>query len=425
MAHQNLATLASMVDAKRGAQTVAPGTVKNLLFLSHCVPTPPDKGEKIRAYHEIRQLASRYSIHLACFGRSAAEVDEAQQLAGCCASVYAEEIGRAALMGAAGRFAFGWSVNEAFYHSRKMKRYVERLATQVQMDAAVAFSVVMAPYAPPQTPMLLDMIDVDSEKWLDYARSRRPAALFNLEARRLRQLEIRWSRAARLVAFTTGSEERLFQSFAPGVATCHVENGIDSTFFDGAAHRLPPDLSGRQFVVFVGTMDYHPNIQAARWFAEAVLPELRRQSREIEFYIVGRNPPAALLKLNGNGGVRVTGGVPDIRPYLASARAIVVPLRLARGIQNKVLEALAMGREVFATPEVVRTFGSVPPTGVVCCDSAQAFVDRLLVRCSAQPECDPNIRAEACRRFSWNRAGALFAEHLEKLVSAVPAGSSA
>ena len=398
--------------------------MNHLLFLSHCVPAPPDKGEKIRAYHEIQQLASRYRIHLVCFARNRSEVQAAQELSKACASVYAEQMApRWALAGAAARFALGDSLNEAFYSSKKMHRHVQSLAREVPFNATIAYSVVMAPYAPPRLPMLLDMIDVDSEKWFQYARSRRPRVLFRLEARRLRRFETRWAESAQRVALTTENEEQLLKTFAPKAVTFSIENGVDSSFFDGGAHDIPAELAGRPFVAFVGTMDYHPNIEAACWFARCVLPELRRRDPALEFFIVGRNPSSEVSRLERIEGVHVTGSVSDTRPYLASARAIVVPLRVARGIQNKVLEALAMGRPVFTTLEVCQTFGSAPPAGVVCCASEEEFVGRVSAACRIEPQCDSSIRAETCRRFSWARMELVLAAQLDHVAGSANAAS--
>ena len=259
----------------------------------------------------------------------------------------------------------------------------------------------MSPYAPAGVPILLDMVDVDSEKWFQYSRTRRPGYLYAMEARRLRRFEEQCARAAELTVLTTENEADLLRRIVPSAAICHMENGVDGEFFDGHPRPLPLGLRDRQFVAFVGTMDYHPNAQAATWFAERVFPELRRRFPDLEFFIVGRNVSAAVVRLERHNGVRVVGAVPDVRPYLAGARAIVAPLETARGIQNKVLEALAMGRPVFASEAVCRTFGSSLPSGVVRCESARDYVAALALACRTKPHCDEAIRGAACGRFSW------------------------
>ena len=186
---------------------------------------------------------------------------------------------------------------------------------------------------------------------------------------------------------TTENERNILLGFAPGANAEAMENGVDTQYFDGKP-RLAADAQGR-FIAFVGTMDYHPNIEAVRWFARQVFPILRRRIPGLNFLVVGRNPVNAVRRLESMDGVRILGGVPDVRPNVASASALVAPLRLARGIQNKVLEALAMGREVFASSEVCRTFGDNLPAGVVQCSSVAEYVRRIAAACQERPSCSP------------------------------------
>ncbi len=145
--------------------------------------------------------------------------------------------------------------------------------------------------------------------------------------------------------------------------TAVLENGVDFEYFDPDKVTAAP-ASGKRNLVFTGTMDYQPNIEAACGFVSEILPELRRADPAVEFTVVGRNPPREVLRLAETPGVHVTGSVPDVRPYLKAAHAVVAPLRIARGIQNKVLEGLAMGKLVFVSPAVALTFGSGLPPGV-------------------------------------------------------------
>jgi polysaccharide biosynthesis protein PslH len=385
----------------------------NVLFLSHCVPNPPDKGEKIRAYQEIAFLAGRCRLHLACLARNEQEVRDAEGLTSRCASVYVERFSpRAALLRACGRLATGGCLNAAYYSSRRMRQYIAALSERVHLDATVAFTAVMVPYAPAGIPMVLDMVDVDSEKWARYAELRTPGILYALEARRLRQFEKRCTERAQFTLLTTEHEAGLLRRIAPQAAIGHMENGIDGDFFDGVARPLDGGPAERRFVAFIGTLDYHPNVEAATWFSTHVFPRLRQYCPELEFFIVGRNPLAAVSKLAAIDGIRVTGAVADVRPYLAGARAIVAPLKTARGIQNKVLEALAMGRRVFASDEVCRTFGPRVPPGVVRCSTAEEYVSQLTQAAACPPGCDAAIRDAACERFSWARNTPLLGRRL-------------
>jgi len=394
----------------------------DILFLSHCVPNPPDKGEKIRAYHELAHLAERYRVHLACFARSRAEMEDALALKDRCASVYVEslEAGRS-LAGAGLRYLAGGCLTASFYGSRRMRRHIRSLAAR-PISVSVAYSSAMAQYAPAGIPLLLDMVDVDSEKWLQYGRMRRPGVLYRIEGRRLRRLEAAFVSRAACTFVSTRNEVRLLESFAPAADIHCMENGVDFARFDPSAAGEPlPELRGRRFVAFVGAMDYYPNRDAACWFASRVFEPLRQRRPEVEFIAVGRNPSAEVRRLAGRPGIAVTGAVEDVRPYLQAAEAVVAPLRIARGIQNKVLEALAMGKCVLASPAVCETFGGKLPAGVVRCNSERDYLEFL--SSGRQGPSGVEIRGEARRRFAWDSNLAEIGAALESMLACAVEGS--
>lgn len=366
----------------------------DILYLSHCVPNPPNKGEKIRAHYEVMQLARSHRLHLCCFARSQSEVADAEKLKDVCASVYVDVLPRLAIPKALASFALGNCLSTAFYSSPRMLAHIKRLSLEVQLSATVAYSAVMGPFAPPGVPLILDSVDVDSEKWFQYAAVRRPSVLYALEARRMRALEVRLGRQARCTFLSTSAELALYQSFAAGVQAKRMENGVDFDYF--APPQPPAQLARRQSAVFIGAMDYYPNVDAACWFANEVFQQLRRAMPGAEFWIVGRNPAKAVRKLARTPGIMVTGAVPDIRPYIAAASSIVVPLRIARGIQNKVLEPLAMDKPVLVSPAVARTFAPDIPAGITSCESASDYVQSIV-----SPPVHKSIREYAIRRFSW------------------------
>jgi sugar transferase (PEP-CTERM/EpsH1 system associated) len=385
-----------------------------ILYLSHCAPNPPDKGEKIRAFHEIRHLSSRHSVHLACFARNRQEAAAARDLSDRCSSVYVQEISPIPALARAGlRFALGASLTGSFYRSRGLRRYVESLARRVPLAATVAYSSVMAAFAPPGVPLLLDMVDVDSEKWLQYASLRRPGFPYALEGRRLRRLESQFAGRARCTLLATRREAELFRRIAPHSTADCIENGVDFDYFDPRLSACPHDLQNRRFLVFVGAMDYYPNAQAACWFASRVFPALRAKDPGLEFFIVGRNPARAVCKLAERAGITVTGPVADVRPYLAAALAAVAPLQIARGIQNKVLEALAMGKRVLASTAVCDAVGPPAPSGLTACGTAQDFIAAAARIRPDDAACRPAIRSDARRRFSWEANMKLLSEQLE------------
>lgn len=379
-----------------------------LLYLSHCVPNPPDKGEKIRAYHELTALASRHRVHLSCFARSEQEMEDARALLDRCASVYVAPLFpfflHAARAGA--RFLTGSSINDAFYSSRRFSQDLLALVESRPVAGAVAYTAVMAPFVPGGMPFVLDMTDVDSEKWRGYARYRKPPFLFETEAKRLVQLELREARRARLTLVTTAAERDVLLGLDPALRCEAMENGVDFAWFDPETSPRDEALAKRRYLLFCGTLDYFPNEQGITEFARTVFPLLRERDPGLELLVVGRNPAAPVLALAGVPGVEVVGSVADVRPYYRHAAATVVPLRIARGIQNKVLESLAMDRPVLASPEVCATFGTTLPRGVRLCRSPEDY---------AAPAGERGIRKQAMRRFSWKRNLAVLEQAVEEL----------
>jgi sugar transferase (PEP-CTERM/EpsH1 system associated) len=365
-----------------------------LLYLSHCVPGPPDKGEKIRAHFELNELARRHAVHLACFARTPEEIEDARKLVDRCASVYVAPLFPFALhvAGAGLRFAVGACMNTAFYDSQAMRGDIAALMKGRKITGAVSYTAVMAPYVPEGLPFVLDLTDVDSEKWYQYGRERKPGFLFRAEAWRIRRLEQEQAGRAGVTLVTTGAEEALFRSIAPKARTAVMENGVDFGYFDPERVGDELGLSGRNYVAFVGSMDYYPNQQAVIDFVDRVFPALRAREPGLELLIVGRSPSPKVMALAREAGVDVVGSVDDVRPYYRWAKGTVAPLGIARGIQNKVLEALAMDRPVWASEAVCRTFGERLPEGVMRCASVEDY--------SRQSEA-VGIRKRAMTRFSW------------------------
>ena len=339
---------------------------------------------------------------------------DAEALKDRCASVYAEPFSASrSLLRAGVRFGLGACLTTSFYGSSRMRAYIRSLGS-VPLAATVAYSSAMVQYAPAGVPLWLDMVDVDSEKWFQYANTRWPGIAYKIEGRRLRKLEARYAAHARCTFLTTPQEQVLMSQIAPAAKSVSVSNGVEFEFFDPSAPIPGNDLGSRRYVAFVGSMDYYPNIDACRWFADAVFPDLKKRWNDLEFFIVGRNPSKTVLRLGRIPGVVVTGAVADVRPYLAGARSVVAPLRIARGIQNKVLEALAMGRHVLASAAVVSTFGDAVPLGVVRCDSADDYARELATHLEKPVGWDRSIREDARSSFSWEVNLRRFAEEIER-----------
>jgi sugar transferase (PEP-CTERM/EpsH1 system associated) len=246
----------------------------------------------------------------------------------------------------------GEAVDAAYYRNAALTRWVRSVVRKHEIRKAVVFSSAMAQYldAVPEVSYVVDFVDVDSAKWTEYGNSEPGlSAIYRREGRLLLQFERRVAARAAAACFVGGGSETV-PTLAPECRqkTLAVCNGVDARYFS-PAHDLPsPYPPGEQPVVFTGAMDYWPNVDAVCWLARTVLPKLRVAKPEIRFYVVGMNPRRAVRRLAGDGVV-VTGRVLDVRPYLRHARVAVAPLRVARGLQNKVLEAMAMGRPVVAT----------------------------------------------------------------------------
>lgn len=327
----------------------------NILYLCHRVPYPPDKGDKIRAFHQIRALARRHRVHLLTLTDGA--VPDLTPLYNLCERVEVFPVHRpsAYLRSALGALKV-WRprpLTLAFFDSEELRRRVEELARSERFDVVVAYSSAMAPYAAPFTgvPSVLDMVDVDSAKWAQYSRfARRPMRpVYALEARRLRAYEAEVAQRFDRVILATANEARQLRELAPGAKVVAVPNGVDFNYF----RQLDLPKSTSPVLVFTGQMDYFANVDGVVFFAREVFPRLRLRFPDLEFIVVGRSPAPAVRALGEIPGVVVTGAVGDVRPFLARAWAFVAPLRIAQGVQNKVLEAMAMGLPVVCSERVL------------------------------------------------------------------------
>lgn len=350
----------------------------DILYLPHRMPYPPDKGDKVRSYHLLRHLARRHRVHLGTFVDDPADAQHLPALRALCADVCAVPLQpRRARLASLRGIATGEALTLPYYRSAALARWVRAKVRDV--DAALVFSSCMAQYsaALPRERVVLDLVDVDSAKWAAYApRHRWPLSwLYRREARRLLAWERRAAAAARHTFLATEAEAELFRGLAPEVASRigAMNNGVDADFFAPADDRASPFATGETALVFTGAMDYWPNVDAVSWFAAEVLPALRQRHPSLRLHIVGRSPAPAVQALAGEA-VAVTGTVPDVRPYLQHAAIVVAPLRLARGIQNKVLEAMAMARPVVAAEACVGALTAESGRDVIAADGAEGYV---------------------------------------------------
>ncbi len=383
----------------------------NLLYLVHRLPYPPNKGDKVRSYHLLRHLLQKHRVFLGTFIDDPDDEQHLPTLRAMCPDLHIERIQprTAKLLSATGLLR-GEALSLAYYRSAGMRRWVQQVAQAHKMDASVVFSSAMAQYAQPlapQVPMLVDFVDVDSAKWTQYAPAHRwpMSAVYRREGERLLAYEREVAQQARRSFFVTPNETALFLSHAPEAEgrVQSLSNGVDADFFAPGPACANPFAPGEQAVVFTGAMDYWPNIDGVGWFVADMLPGLRQRWPKARFYIVGRSPSPQVLALAGEHVV-VTGTVPDVRPYLQHAAAVVAPLRVARGIQNKILEAMAMEQPVITVPSCAEAIGATAAQGLLRADDANGFLHALqqLLGAPAQAKAmGEEARRFVLQGFSW------------------------
>ena len=349
------------------------------LLLCHRIPYPPDKGDKIRAWRLLGALAERYDVSLGAFVDDEADWRHEGVLRERCAAVCLRPANRRpGPIQAAGAVLRGEPLSFATHRDAAMRAFV---AAQRAGGLAVeaVFSAQMLPYLDgAAAPVLIDLADVDSEKWSAYAAAAHPPLrwLYAREARLLAEAERRATHAGR--TFLVTPEEAAILRARPGSnadAVDHYRNGVDTEYFAPGA--VPPAADAPE-IVLTGAMDYAPNAEAARFLAEEILPRVRRARPEVRLGLIGARPTRGVQALGVRPGILVTGRVPDIRPYLAGAQVAAAPLAVARGVQNKVLEAMAMGVPVVASSGAATGTGAVPGEHLLVADGAEATAAALL-----------------------------------------------
>lgn len=355
-----------------------------VLYVTHRVPWPPDRGDRIRTWNILKFLAARSDVDLLCL------TDE--PVADSTVAMLQRTVRRLAIVphGGKGRYVAGavslmrgQSVTEGMFDCRPARETLRAWAGECRWTAALASSSGVAQYLRPSVigripRRWVDLIDVDSEKWFDYSVSARfpKSSVYRLEGSRLRATECRLARDMQRLLVVSEAECDVFRSFCPTPVIHAVANGVDTDYFCPAAPP-PSSLTSPPTCVFVGVMNYLPNADAVRWFSTQVWPAVRSRFPDARFCIVGKSPGSDVQALGRVPGIEVTGSVADVRPWLHQAHCAVVPLRIARGIQNKVLEAMACGRPVVCSSAPLRGLNAEPGLHVLQADSADEWIETL------------------------------------------------
>jgi sugar transferase (PEP-CTERM/EpsH1 system associated) len=396
------------------------------LFLAHRVPFPPDRGDKIRSHHLLKGLTKLGPVHVGTFGETAQDMTQKRELAAIAKTHALIERNKLLPLAGAEALLKGKPVSLTAFDHEAMRRYVAKTLGNHRIDTIFVFSGQMGQYVPDDFAgrVVIDLCDVDSAKFEAYADAGQRKWLNRREGALLAREEERLAHRADTLLLISKNEVDLFRSRLSNSSNVDLQalgNGIDAQFFDPAHVGLQPDVEEGEDpqLVFTGQMDYAPNIAAAEWMIENIMPALRRTYARARFHIVGRAPVPTLRDRHGENGVRVWGEVPDVRPFLKSADLVVAPLLIARGVQNKVLEAMAMAKPV------VLTTGAA--TGIDAADDVHFAVSKpepgaMLKRIEALlSDADKRIAiGKAARQFvvesmSWDRIDVRLARLLDGL----------
>jgi sugar transferase (PEP-CTERM/EpsH1 system associated) len=364
----------------------------------------------VRAFHEIVALSAHFEITLAAITHDPGDARAAEPLRQWCGElILAPAGGTVGRVRAAASIFRGRSATEGFFRSPDLERQLDRLASARPFDLVFAYcsSVLPTCLGVKAKAHVIDLVDTDSQKWLAYAGdSRWPVSwLYRGEARAVARLERQAVQRCHAVFITSQAEIEALGAESPHVLA--VGNGVDTDYFRPDPGLPAPDPQS-PCLVFTGWMNYRPNIDGVCWFVREVMPLLRQRLGGLTFRIVGRNPAPKVVQLARCPGVVVTGSVPDVRPYLSAATAAVVPLRIARGVQNKVLEAMAMGKPVVASSGALTGLDVVAGQEALRADSPDEWVEHILSLSGDTAACQPSqlgARARQCvvERYNWAR----------------------
>ncbi|MGH8728172.1 MAG: TIGR03087 family PEP-CTERM/XrtA system glycosyltransferase [Burkholderiales bacterium] len=393
--------------------------MQHLLFLAHRIPYPPNKGDKLRSFHMLRYLSERYRVHLGCFVDDADDLRHVDELRKYCGETHFARLHRRlAKLRCVQGLLTGQPLSIPYYHDARLQAWVDAQFEARTIKHVIVFSSPMAQYVRKRTGArrIADMVDIDSDKWTQYSRGQRwPfSAIFRREGKKLLAYERIIAREFDATTFVSEFEAGMFRSLAPYSEhkITHFNNGVDCEHFSPAREYPNPYAAHERVIVFTGAMDYWPNVDAVCWFARKVFPAVRRRLAQATFYIAGANPGRAVTRLAGIPGVVVTGKVEDMRPYLAHAEVAVAPLRVARGVQNKILEAMAMQKPVVASCEAAAALNVRLGEELHAAKDRNEWVALVLSALSGEtPAMGVKARERILNDYSWgaslNRLGGL------------------
>lgn len=389
---------------------------ENLLFIAHRIPYPPNKGDKIRSYNILRHLAKSYDIDLFFLIDDPRDLHVVDALRPLVKNCFFDVIRpRLKKLQSCLHLMRRKPLSVPYFYSHQLQKRIDKSIAEKEFSHVFCFSSPTAEYVfksryyqtkLKNTHLVMDLIDVDSLKWKQYAQSAKwpMQAIYRREARELFDYELKIADQFDDLLLVSEAEKRLFQQQVKKGRISAISNGVDlDKFAPGKGTAVDRDTP---VIVFTGLMDYWPNIDGVTWFVDNVFPLIRRAVDNVKFIIVGANPSPSVKTLAKYDGVEVTGFVDDVRDYIAAADLCVVPLRVARGIQNKVLEAMAMGKAVVCTPDALEGIRAEPGVEVVTSRDAHDFANSIITLLADGRRRDllgENARKCMEKNYSWEQ----------------------
>src|SRR6185437_7292097 len=356
------------------------GPGMNIRFACHRFPYPPNRGGKIRPFQMIRHLSQSHRVVVATLAHSQEEVEQGAELKNYCAEVLSEVApSPVRWMNAIAALPTPQPSSAKYFHSARLLSRINALQEKTEFDAVIVHCAFVADYVRHiRAPFrILDFGDLDSRKWDDYSKYRAfPwSAGYALEARKMLRVERRLAGEFDYCTVTAQGELESYQHELGARTPCRViPNGVDGAYFrlsEACPHPSPT-------IVFLGRMDYYPNVAGTLDFVENVWPLVRRRVPNAQFRIVGSNPLSKICALEKMDGISVTGYVPDVRPHVEDAAVAIAPLSIARGTQNKVLECMAMGLPVVASPQVAKGVQALPGRHLLVGDTPEELAKQII-----------------------------------------------
>lgn len=391
--------------------------MKNLLFLVHRIPFPPNKGDKIRSFHLLQYLTDRYRVFLGTFVDDPKDWRHVKQVQSLCVeSCFLPLKPRREKVRSIKGFLTGQALTLPYYSNSNMQKWVNTVVEENRIDCGFVFSSAMAQYVACHQfkYKIIDFVDVDSDKWLQYANTKSwPLSwVYRRESHLLFNYDREIAKIFDRSIFVSAKEAELFKHLVPEASdrVTHIDNGVDIEYFSPEKALVNPYSEEQVVMVYTGAMDYWANVDAVVWFAKEVFPAIHERIPNARFYIVGGKPTDSVRNLNNINGVDVVGAVDDVRPFVKYSQLSVAPLRIARGVQNKVLEAMAMGKPVLATNSAMEGIEASSDLDVFITDDAKTMAEKALTLLTSTPFQGISKKNRQCviDRYSWKK-------NLEKL----------